>query len=548
MSARETPLPSAETPLPSATTTRRRFVPRMPTPPALVELGGMCRLLFVLPRLALRPPVDWGPEFISRFVFTIRICFVPLVISAFALSFGPVGVQASGFFSLYGAFDRLGSIYVLTVVRLFGPLAVATILAGAAGTAMCSDLGARVVRGEIDALEVLGVDSVKGLVLPRVLALSLAAVLFNIFAVIAGTLGAMLVLVQHNAELAPFFDNFFANATALELAAATRQVGAVRDDHRARLLLQGHARLGRPRRRRQGGQPVDRHRLSDDRVRRLRLHPAPAGHEPRSVAGARMITRPTTLLDEAGAATQFSWRVIKGTRTALRSYFSEVLRQTTVLTTGSVLVVVFMVLAYGLVVGVTSAYAARLIGAPSLAALGPAIGSLREMTPYAFAYMMAAKVSTGYVAEIGTMRITEEIDSLEVMGVRPIAYLCSTRILATLIFLPLVYGFAVVVGFAAAYVAIVVQIGQVSPGGYFELFWKFQSPPDLLFSAAKGTTMGIYVVLVGVYYGYRVRGGPVGVGQATARAMVVNLIGIYVIGVLLSQLFWGGDANLPVGG
>src|SRR5262249_11176074 len=152
---------------------------------------------------------------------------------------------------------------------------------------------------------------------------------------------------------------------------------------------------------------------------------------------------------------------------------------------------------FGLVTGIESSYGARLVGAPSLSALGPAIGGLRELTPYAFGYMMAAKVSTGYVPEIGTMRITEEIDALDVRGMTSIAFFCATRILATWLVLPLMYGIAVVVGYLGSYIAVVIQIGQVSAGGYLRLFWEFQSPADLLLSAVKGMIMGTFVVLVG---------------------------------------------------
>jgi phospholipid/cholesterol/gamma-HCH transport system permease protein len=249
-----------------------------------------------------------------------------------------------------------------------------------------------------------------------------------------------------------------------------------------------------------------------------------------------------------GDAVTFSGSVLRGVGAATRRYLVEVLRQSTILARGSVLIVIALVFAFGLVVGIQSSYGARLVGAPSISALGPALGSLRELTPYAFAYMMAAKVSTGYVAEIGTMRITEEIDALDVMGIESKVYLCTTRVLATWLILPFMYGIAVLVGFIASYLAIVVQIGQVSAGGYLELFWKFQSPTDFLFSGLKGMLMGTYVVLVGVYYGYRVRGGPVEVGVATARAMIVNLVGIHLIGVLTSEVFWGGQAHLPIGG
>jgi len=256
---------------------------------------------------------------------------------------------------------------------------------------------------------------------------------------------------------------------------------------------------------------------------------------------------PTAVPSTFGDMSDFFWRVVR-TIPATRPYFVEVLRQATILARGSTIIVLALVCAFGLVIGIESSYGARLVGAPSLAALGPAIGGLRELTPYAFGYMMAAKVATGYVAEIGTMRITDEIDALEVMGLSSIAYLCSTRVLAVWLILPFLYGLAVIVGFVAAYVAVVLQIGQVSAGGYLALFWKFQSPGDLIFSGAKGLLMGTYVVLVGLYYGFKVRGGPVEVGAATARAMVVSLVGIHVIGVITSQLFWGGNPRFPIGG
>jgi phospholipid/cholesterol/gamma-HCH transport system permease protein len=134
------------------------------------------------------------------------------------------------------------------------------------------------------------------------------------------------------------------------------------------------------------------------------------------------------------------------------------------------------------------------------------------------------------------------------MGMDSLVYLCSTRLLATWLILPFVYAIAIVVSFAGSFISVVLQIGQTSAGGYLELFWKFQSPQDYLFSGIKGMTMATFVVLVGCYFGYTVQGGPVEVGRATARAMVVNLIGIHVIGILGSQLFWGGTPRLPIGG
>ena len=123
---------------------------------------------------------------------------------------------------------------------------------------------------------------------------------------------------------------------------------------------------------------------------------------------------------------------------------------------------------------------------------------LREAVPYAFGYMMAAKVGTGIVAELGAMRISEEIDALEVMGIDSMLFLCATRLLAAWIVLPFMYVAAIGVAYLGSYLGVVEQLGYVSSGGYLLIFWEFQNPPDLLFSVIKGMTMATVIVLVGL--------------------------------------------------
>lgn len=166
------------------------------------------------------PPLGCSAEFAVQVRTTIRSAFIPIVLTSFALSFGPAGIQASAFFSLLGATDRLGSAYELIVVREFAPLVTAIIMAGVVGTAMCADLGARQVREEIAALRVLGVDPIRSLVLPRVLAVVGLSVLFDVFAMISGLAGAALVVVQNDASMSAFATTFFAAATPLELGAS----------------------------------------------------------------------------------------------------------------------------------------------------------------------------------------------------------------------------------------------------------------------------------------------------------------------------------------
>ncbi len=229
-------------------------------------------------------------------------------------------------------------------------------------------------------------------------------------------------------------------------------------------------------------------------------------------------------------------------------FFGETLRQAGILILGSALVIWGMVFILGLSCGIEAAYLNRQYGAPAYAGVFTAWCNLREMVPYMFGYILSAKVGTGIVAELGAMRINEEIDALEVMGVPPVAFLASTRLLAAWIVLPFIYIAAVGVAFLASYIAVVHQIGEVSSGGYSLIFWMFQNPPDLLFSVIKGMAMATAIVAVGCYYGYTASGGPVGVGQATAKSMILNMVLVHLIGMVGTQIFWGSNPRAPIGG
>jgi phospholipid/cholesterol/gamma-HCH transport system permease protein len=229
-------------------------------------------------------------------------------------------------------------------------------------------------------------------------------------------------------------------------------------------------------------------------------------------------------------------------------FFGEALRQSGILILSSAIVICGLVFIIGLECGIEGAYFTRAQGTPAYAGVFAAWCDLRELVPYAFGYMMAAKVGTGIVAELGSMRISDEIDALEVMGIPSITFLCATKLLAAWIVLPLVYIASVGAGFFASYLVVVQQIGDVSSGGYFLIFWIFQNPPDLLFSLAKGMVMATVIVLVGCYYGYNASGGPVGVGRATAKSMVLNIVLVHLVGMLGTQLFWGANPRAPIGG
>jgi phospholipid/cholesterol/gamma-HCH transport system permease protein len=263
----------------------------------------------------------------------------------------------------------------------------------------------------------------------------------------------------------------------------------------------------------------------------------------------RAIAAPRTWLESAGDVGLFCGRVLGQVASGrVLRFTGETLRQAGILILSSALVICGLVFIIGLQCGIEGAYFTRAQGTPAYAGVFSAWCDLRELVPYAFGYMMAAKVGTGLVAELGSMRITDEIDAMEVMGIPSITFLCATRLVASWIVLPFVYIAAVGAGFFASYLAVVVQIGEVSSGGFFLIFWMFQNPPDLVYSVIKGMAMATAIVLIGLYYGYHARGGPVGVGTATAKSMVVNVVLVHLIGMLGTQIFWGANPRAPIGG
>ena len=189
----------------------------LPTKSLLEQVGDMMVLTGKTLVSAVRPPFPYGTEFVQQFLFMLRLCWLPLMITTIAFGYGAPGLQAGNFLILFGAIDRLGSFFVLASIREFAPIASAIILAGVGGTAITADLGARKIREELDALQVLGVDPIKNLVVPRFLALMVVTALFNIYALIFGIFGGVLATLTFDAPLGPFFATLLNNASTTDL-------------------------------------------------------------------------------------------------------------------------------------------------------------------------------------------------------------------------------------------------------------------------------------------------------------------------------------------
>ena len=184
----------------------------------LEEIGDMVILAGRTISSALRPPYIYGEELVAQFLFTLRLCWFPLLISAAVFGYQAPGLQGANGLILLGALDRLGGFFVLAAVRESAPFIDAVIVVGVAGTAITADLGARKIREELDALQVLGVDPVKSLVVPRFLALMLATALLGIYAALFEIYGGMVVVaLVHRQPLGPFWSTFFNNATSTDL-------------------------------------------------------------------------------------------------------------------------------------------------------------------------------------------------------------------------------------------------------------------------------------------------------------------------------------------
>jgi len=263
------------------------------------------------------------------------------------------------------------------------------------------------------------------------------------------------------------------------------------------------------------------------------------------------ISKPATaarsVLAEAGDIAQFSARAFRYAPGASR-HFAEILRQTSLLIVGSTLFLTFLVMSIGSECALWWMNLSRPLGGTDFIGFIEVPCGINELYPLVMAYAFAAKVGTGLVAEIGAMRITDEIDALESVGTDPMRYVIGTRLVAVLIFVPAAFALAIIGGLIGGWLSGVVHFGELTSARYFEGYWTGQDLVTNLESTVKALSMTLGVALISMYYGYRARGGAVGVGNAVARSMFVSLLWIEFIAMCWSALFFGHGARFPFGG
>src|SRR5437763_13612672 len=252
------------------------------------------------------------------------------------------------------------------------------------------------------------------------------------------------------------------------------------------------------------------------------------------------------LFDVLGQIVLFAARALRSVPRALR-YRKEIWWYAAFLALGSTPVALVMTYFSGSECSVEAYYSLhQLGGAESLAGVFNALCDMREITPLFFGFAIGAKVGCGIVAELGTMRINEEIDALATMGVPSVPFLVSTRMVVALMVMPLMYVLSLAASFLASWIVQHFQIGLVSDGSYFNYFWRYTNLQDLAYSMIKAITFAFTIICVAVYYGYHVTGGAVGIGRAVAKTMAVSLVMTVVLNAVLTQVFWGQNPNLPI--
>ncbi|BBY59970.1 MlaE family ABC transporter permease [Mycolicibacterium sarraceniae] len=271
---------------------------------------------------------------------------------------------------------------------------------------------------------------------------------------------------------------------------------------------------------------------------------------------ARQVRRPLGTFSRIGDHTIFYGRAIAGTPHATVHFRKEIIRLiaeismgagTLAMIGGTVVIVGFLTLAAGGTLAVQGYSSLGNIGIEALTGFLAAFINVRISAPVVAGIGLAATFGAGVTAQLGAMRINEEIDALESMGIPPVEYLVSTRIVAGMVAITPLYSIAVILSFVASQFTTVVLFGQ-SGGLYDHYFTTFLNPIDLLWSFLQAVLMAITILLIHTYFGYFATGGPSGVGVAVGNAVRTSLIVVVSVTLLVSLAIYGSNGNFNLSG
>lgn len=270
----------------------------------------------------------------------------------------------------------------------------------------------------------------------------------------------------------------------------------------------------------------------------------------------RELERPIATLGRIGDQTTFYGKALAGTPYAVRHYTRDIVRLTaeismgagTLAMIGGTLVIIgFLTLATGGTLAVQGYSSLGNIGIEALTGFLAAFINVRITAPVVAGVGLAATFGAGVTAQLGAMRINQEIDALESMAIRPISFLVSTRIVAGMIAITPLYSIAVILSFLASRFTTVFLLGQ-SSGLYDHYFSTFLSPTDLLWSFLQAILMALAILFIHTFFGYTVTGGPAGVGLATGRAVRASLVVVVSVTLLVALAIYGRSGNFNLSG
>lgn len=273
-------------------------------------------------------------------------------------------------------------------------------------------------------------------------------------------------------------------------------------------------------------------------------------------AGVRSLDRTMEILAQIGDFGSFCVTTLSSVIVSFRRYRNETLRQlmdiawgsgAIVVGGGTIGIMVLLSLSAGTSLGIQGFTGLQLVGLSPLTGFISASVNTRELAPLIAALALAAQVGCRFTAQIGSMKISEEVDALEVMGVNPMHYLVATRALATAFAILPLYLIGLIGSYVSSYLSVVLIFHQ-SPGQYDHYFSTFIQGRDIWFSVIKILVFAIAIALIHCWYGMRVGGGPQSVGEATGRAIRASIVSVVILDMIMTLVMWGGNSGFRVSG
>lgn len=269
-----------------------------------------------------------------------------------------------------------------------------------------------------------------------------------------------------------------------------------------------------------------------------------------------VIVRAAEGFNQLGRQTRFYANTLGALGDALVRYKGETLRLIAQMGLGSgalamiggaTVVIGFLTFAGGTVIAIQGYSSLSGIGVEAFSGFVSAFVNVRLVAPLVAAIGLAATIGAGATAQLGAMRINEEIDALEVMGIRAVSYLTSTRLAAGVIVVVPLFCVAVIMAVVGTRLSVTMAYGQ-STGVYDHYFRTFLNPADMLWSLLQAVFMAVVIMLIHTYYGFTATGGPVGVGEAVGRATRTSLVMASLVTVAVSLAVYGQHGNFHLSG